>query len=175
MLKEKPQFFTIDCPHCGEKMNAAHVAQMLPPEVFAVELASRNGKRQTRHAGPGRPSVVRCPGCDIKMPTAELREHRLPCLRDRLNTLQFRHVRLYPKDPDPYPDFFLQRVSEDKADFEKLSSSQYLSIELQKISEISINAREQRTYIRVLGRVSWDGTRKQWNFLPRLASHKVIP
>jgi hypothetical protein len=104
------------------------------------------------------------------MQTADLREHRIPCLRDRLNNLKYRHVILFPKDPDPYPDFFLQRLNEDKAEFEKSSSGHCLSIELQKITEVVPNDQEQKTYIRVLGRVSWSEANRSWQFLPRLAN-----
>ena len=111
-------------------------------------------------------SVLRCPGCDELMSTAELREHRVPCLHEHLSKLTRRHIRLTPKDPDPYPDFFLSRVDETKACFEKLSSHQQLIIDVSKIAELTSDSTQDRTFIRVLGRVAWDDGAKLWRFMP---------
>jgi hypothetical protein len=100
------------------------------------------------------------------MSTAELREHRVPCLHERLSKLTRRHIRLTPKDPDPYPDFFLSRVDETRAYFEKLSSHQQLIINLSKIAELTSDSTQDRTFIRVLGRVAWDDGAKLWRFMP---------
>jgi hypothetical protein len=100
------------------------------------------------------------------MSTAELREHRVPCLHEHLSKLTRRHIRLTPKDPDPYPDFFLSGVDETQAYFEKLSSHQQLIIDLSKIAEITSDLTQDRTFIRVLGRVAWDDGAKQWRFMP---------
>ena len=162
----QPQYFTYKCPHCDNKRNAAEVAAALDDEILFAEAARRNGRRQTPHAGPGRPTIVRCPGCDEEMSSAELREHRLGCVCRRLNELvrQSMNVRLQPKDPDPYPNFRIQNVSESEVEFNKLSSSQYLTIETRKIAEITVNSDEKVAYIRLLGRVCWDGEIKRWRF-----------
>jgi Transposase len=54
-----------------------------------------------------------------------LRKHRVQCLHEHRSTLT---RRLTPKDPNPYPDFFLSRVDEIQAYFEKLSSQQIVVI-----------------------------------------------
>jgi endogenous inhibitor of DNA gyrase (YacG/DUF329 family) len=167
----EPQIFTVDCPHCGGKLNAAEVVKRIPPQVFAAEVASRNGRRQTRHAGPGRPSVVRCPGCDSQMSTAELKEHRPACVRARLGAVRSTNAEVFllPKDPDPYPAFSIKRIDEETntVEFLKNSAMQYLSIELQKIAEITPAPLERAVYIRLLGRVAWDASIERWRFLPR--------
>src|ERR1700693_1636550 len=134
---DKPQYFSYTCRHCRAERNASDVAVVLQCEVLFDETALRKGRRQTPHAGPGRPTVVRCPGCDGEMSSAELREHRLGCVCRRLNELlrQNVYVRLQPKDPDPYPNFRIQKVSENEVEFHKLSSSQYLTVETRKIAE----------------------------------------
>src|SRR5690349_14325919 len=108
------EYFKFKCPNpnCGLVTNAVDVAATLPDEVLIAEAARRNARRQTGHAGPGRPIISRCPGCDAKMSTLEMREHRIPCVRERLTKLQHRHVQLIPKDPDPHPDFMILRVNE---------------------------------------------------------------
>jgi hypothetical protein len=146
--------------------NAAAVAANLPKEVLLAAAAPHIARSQTPHAGPGRPKVLRCPGCDELMSTAELREHRVPCLHEHLSKLTRRHIRLTPKDPDPYPDFFLSRVDETKACFEKLSSHQQLIIDVSKIAELTSDSTQDRTFIRVLGRVAWDDGAKLWRFMP---------
>ena len=158
--------FQYTCPHCHHETNAAAVAANLPREVLLAAAASHIARSQTPHAGPGRPKFLRCPGCDELMSTVELKDHRVPCLHEHLSKLSRRHIRLTPKDPDPYPDFFLSRVDEAKAYFEKLSSGQQLVIDLSKIAELTFDATRDRTYIRVLGRVGWDEPAKLWRFLP---------
>jgi len=166
----KKQFFPYKCPNCQAEMNAAHVAAALPDAVLVAETARRNGRRQTPHAGPGRPTVVRCPGCEERMTTAELRGHRVPCVRDRLNELQRRNqkIRLSPKDPDPYPPFAIREVSDEEVRFQKLSSGQYLAVELRKVAEIILNPQEQIADIRLLGRVMWDDSIQRWRSVPTL-------
>jgi hypothetical protein len=100
------------------------------------------------------------------MSTPELREHRVPCLRERLKEVPHRNLRLYPKDPDPYPDFLIRDIGADTVEFEKLSSGQRLPVELRKIAEVTFSSQEERTYIRVLGRVTWDERIKEWRFVP---------
>jgi hypothetical protein len=100
------------------------------------------------------------------MATVDLREHRLPCIRQRLNKLKHHDVRLTPKDPDPYPNFSIENVSEIEVMFKKLSSSQHLTIELQKIAEVTPIDAQGLLYIRLLGAVRWNDDLKEWQFLP---------
>lgn len=104
------------------------------------------------------------------MSTGELREHRLGCIAQRLKELERRRykIRLLPKEPDPYPDFDIHRVSDTEVDFQKLSNSQYLPLELQKIAEITVNSAERIASIRLLGRVSWNDSTKEWHFTPTI-------
>jgi hypothetical protein len=163
---DQPQYFTYKCPHCYAERNAAEVAAALDDEILIAETARRNGRRQTPHAGPGRPTIVRCPGCDGEMSSAELREHRLGCVCRRLNDLVRLNldIRLQPKDPDPYPNFRIRCVSENEIEFVKLSSSQYLTIETRKIAEITVSVDEKIAYLRLLGRVCWDNSDQRWHF-----------
>jgi len=162
----KPQYFSHTCPHCRAETNAAEVAAALPDEILLAETARRNGRRQTPHAGPGRPTIVRCPGCDGEMSSAELREHRVDCVCRRLKELlqQNMNIRLQPKDPDPYPNFRIEKISENEIEFHKLSSSQRLTVETRKVAEITVSPEERLAYIRLLGRVSWDSGSQQWRF-----------
>jgi hypothetical protein len=157
------------CPHCRVTSNAAEVAAVLPVEVLTAEVARRNGRRQTPHAGPGRPTTVRCPGCDEEMAAAELREHRLGCVCRRLNDLLRLNmdIRLQPKDPDPYPNFRIEKASENEVEFHKLSSDQRLTVETRKITEFVVNSDEKIAYIRLQGRVCWDDSIQRWRFRPR--------
>src|SRR5260370_33933924 len=113
------EVFLHTCPNGHAQRNAAQVAKELPGEILVPEAARRYAGRQTPHAGPGRPTLARCPGCDEEMPTAELREHRVPCLRDRLHKLRCQAFvfRLYPKDPDPYEDFRIDRIDDEQVQF----------------------------------------------------------
>jgi hypothetical protein len=163
---DKPQYFSHTCPHCRAKTNAAEVAATLQDEVLFAEAARRNGRRQTPHAGPGRPTIVRCPGCDAEMSSAELREHRVDCVCRRLNELlqQNVNIRLQPKDPDPYPNFRLEKISENEIELHKLSSGQRLTVETRKVAEITVSVAEKVAYVRLLGRVSWDSGIQRWRF-----------
>jgi hypothetical protein len=163
---DTPQYFVYECPHCHNKMNAALVAAALPKPVLLAAADPHTARQQTPHAGPGRPKLLRCPGCDELMSTMQLREHRVPCLYERLSGLQRQHIRLYPKDPDPYPDFVLAGVDKERAELHKVSSGQRLMIELSKIAEVAFSENEDRTYIRVLGRITWDEGATLWRFLP---------
>jgi hypothetical protein len=162
----KAEYFSYVCIHCRAETNATEVAAALPDEVLIAETARRNGRRQTPHAGPGRPAIVRCPGCDGEMSSAELREHRLHCVARRLNDLLRLNldIRLQPKDPDPYPNFRIRCASEDSIEFVKLSSSQYLTVETRKIAEIAVSSDEKIAYIRLLGRVCWEDSIQRWQF-----------
>src|SRR5437870_824228 len=109
------QSYDYSCVHCHAETNAALVAAALPDDILIAETARRNGRRQRPHAGPGRPTIVRCPGCDEQMTTAELREHRTACVRDRLLALRRKNFRVWlsPKDPDPHPDFLINVVDDE--------------------------------------------------------------
>jgi ribosomal protein L44E len=163
---DKPQYFSYMCPHCRAETNAAEVASALDDEILMAETARRNGRRQTPHAGPGRPTIIRCPGCDSQMSSAELREHRIGCVCRRLNELVRLNlnIRLQPKDLDPYPNFRIQKVSENEVEFQKLSSDQYLTVETRKIAEITVSSGERIAYLRLLGRVCWEDDIQRWRF-----------
>lgn len=162
----RAEYFSYTCLHCLAKTNAAEIAAALQDEVLFAEAARRNGRRQTPHAGPGRPTIVRCPGCDGEMSSAELREHRLNCVTRRLNDLVELNlrIRLQPKDPDPYPNFRIRSASENEVEFVKVSSSQYLTVETRKIAEITVSPDEKIAYIRLLGRVYWEESIQRWQF-----------
>lgn len=74
------------------------------------------------------------------------------------------NIRLQPKDPDPYPNFRIEKISENEIEFHKLSSSQRLTVETRKVAEITVSPEERLAYIRLLGRVSWDSGSQQWRF-----------
>jgi hypothetical protein len=158
------QYFPYLCPHCKTERNALEVALGLEPAVLRVASARLNARSQTPHAGPGRPTLARCPGCDLKMTVVELREHRMPCIRQRLQELRGHKIRLAPKDPDPYPNFSIENILESEVVFKKLSSSQRLTIELQKIAEITVIEAQELVSMRLLGFVRWHDDRKEWLF-----------
>jgi hypothetical protein len=160
--------FSYKCPHCHAPTNAAQVAAALPEEILLVEAARRSGRRQRRHPGPGRPTVVRCPGCDNPMSSADLRQHRLACVRNRLQQIQrlSPRIRLSPKDPDPYPDFYMTEIGEAEVTFSKGSNSDQLTVELNKIAEIAIDHQGKIAHIRVLGYIGWHEDIKRWRFVP---------
>jgi hypothetical protein len=162
------EIFIYTCPNCQTPTSAARVAASLPDEILRSETARRNGSRQTPHAGPGRPVFARCPGCDLEMSNSELREHRVGCVRDRLRKLCGFKIHLHPKDVDPYPDFVIAKVDESEVEFQKLSSSQCLGIELQKVAEITANLQDRVARIRILGRITWDESNQAWRFTPAL-------
>jgi len=164
------EYFAFTCPHCQQQTNAIQVAASLPEEILLVEAARRSGRRQRRrHAGPGRPTIVRCPGCSVEMSNAELREHRVGCVRKRLQQLQqlaaFR-IRLSPKDQDPYPDFYINRVCETEVEFRKASNSDLVTVDLHKIAAFTIDREDGVAHIRVLGHISWREDIKRWRFAP---------
>lgn len=162
------EYFKYTCPHCQKPTNAIEVASLLPDEILSTEAARRSGRRQRRHPGPGRPTKVRCPGCESEMSSAELREHRIPCVRTKLR--EFHHlafpVRLTPKDPDPYPDFYINQISETDVEFRKGSNSDHVAVELQKIAEMTLDREGRLAHIRLLGHVSWHDDIKRWRFAP---------
>ncbi len=78
-----------------------------------------------------------------------------------------RKFRLSPKDPDPYPNFFILRVDETGVDFQKGSSHHLVRVDLRKISEITDSREDQLAHIRVLGRIVLSkDVRPQWRFVP---------
>lgn len=168
-MKNQPQYFQFICAHCGAVTNAADVAASLPRKIISTENARRIAVRQTPHAGPGRPKFTRCPGCDGPMSASELRSHRIPCVKRRLEDLRERSIRVHlrPKDPDPYPEFRIEEVEHDCVRFQKLSSDQRLSIEIRKIAEVTLH--EQSASIRLFGRVRWVEVGvpgPEWQFTP---------
>ncbi len=162
------QYYPFTCSHCGFEQNAASVASQLEDEVLLSEAARRYARKQTPHAGPGRPTLVRCPGCDNEMSSEQAREHRAGCVRDRLEKLKSEgwHYRLSPKDADPYPDFSINQVSDEEVRFYKVSSGQDLPIELRKVAEITCNPIDRTVAIRLLGRVHWEAAIQRWTFQP---------
>jgi hypothetical protein len=107
------------------------------------------------------------------MASSELREHRRGCVRDRLRSLRAFKIHLHPKDVDPYPDFVIAKVGENQVEFQKLSSSQYLAVELQKVAEITPSVQERLARIRLLGRVTWDESSQAWRFIPSVLGRPV--
>jgi hypothetical protein len=172
------EVFTVECPRCQNRLNATLLAATLPDQVLFVETARRNGRRQTPHAGPGRPTLAQCAGCDVKMSASELREHRGDCVRHRLGDLmrQGLKVRLFPKEPDPYPDFRIESTEGNYVTFQKLSSQQRLEIDLAKIAEMAVDRLAQTLTLRLLGRVIWkeEAKNSEWRFIPsRIGRPKV--
>jgi len=164
------EFFPYTCPACGSVRNAAEVAVELVGSASPVVLsavAGANGRRRQRHSpGPGRPGAarIRCPGCSSEMEREKLSEHRIPCLRDRLEKLRGKRVRLTPKDPDPYPDFYVEDVGDHEVGFRKGSNDNWVAVDLRKIAGITVGGVEPIAQVRVLGRVVWDNAR--WRFVP---------
>jgi hypothetical protein len=169
---QKTEEFIFECPGCKRQLNAAEVAATLNEAVLRVELARRNGKRQTPHPGPGRPARSCCPGCGEIMTTSELCEHRVPCVRERLSEIQNKDfmIHLYPKDPDPNPDFVIVSLREREVEFRKLSSMQSLTVELQKIATITLQTVEKIVDIELRGRVIWNDGRQRWDFMSKAAA-----
>lgn len=165
--------FTYTCPECQCVIDAVTVAAGLSDEIICAEAARRNGRRQTPHAGPGRPVLARCPGCDQEMSSAGLRDHRRDCVRDRLNRLTGFKIRLEPKDPDPYPEFTIAKVADSIVEFQKLSNQQYLPVEIQKLAEITPSSQERLARIRLHGRVEWDQSKKEWHFVPSVLGRPI--
>lgn len=170
----EPEYFPYKCPHCSVVRNAADVVKELPREVLLPQTRSiLSRQRRKRAAGPGRPSLARCPGCSQEMSAAELREHRIPCVRSELKKSMDHPFQIFPKDPDQYPNFYLHRPPDDDAaevEFRKGSNSDIITIDLRKIADITrVDDGEPITHIRVLGRVEWRGDIQRWRFAPTAA------
>lgn len=168
-MNEQQEVFWFQCPHCGADTKQTEIAAKLDNAVLLPEAARRRGRLQKSHAGPGRPTLSRCPGCDEEMSTAEIRDHRVDCVRKRFAELQNKgyRVHLQPKDPDPYPDFKIANIEKDEVRFQKMSSGQYLDIELRKIAEITADGTDRMINVRLLGQVIWDDStrRPEWRFV----------
>jgi hypothetical protein len=171
-MNQHTEYFRHICPACQTSFNAAEVAAKLPDQILRAEIARRNGQRQTPHAGPGRPAESRCPGCELVMTNAELRDHRLACVYDRLDELQKKplRIRLYPKDPDPYLDFMILKLSKGEVTFKKYSSHQPLTVDLRKVASITERSDGKIADIELRGRVVWDGSQRGWVFMSRAAA-----
>jgi hypothetical protein len=103
------------------------------------------------------------------MSAADMREHRVPCVRGELKKLIGTPFQLSPKDPDPYPDFYIPVLRDDDTvvEFHKGSNRDVVTIDLRKIAEITTtNEGKPMTYIRVLGRIVWQDDIKRWRFAP---------
>lgn len=166
-MKQQPEYFQYKCPHCSNIRNAAEVAAELPGEVLRLASARLNARnRHTFTAGPGRPTTARCPGCSQEMSYADLRAHRVPCVRQELEKLRGMPIQLLPKDPDPYPNFHIGSVTEAEVEFRKGSNGDCVALDLRKIAEITVSPADKLAYIRVLGRIVWREDIKRWRFAP---------
>lgn len=169
-MKQQLEYFPYTCPHCSNIRNAADVAAELPAEVLRLAGARLNAhNRHTFAAGPGRPTIARCPGCSQEMSYADLRAHRVPCVRQELEKLRGMPIQLSPKDPDPYPNFYVGSVGEAEVEFRKGSNDDCVALDLRKIAEITISPADKVAYIRVLGRIVWRAGIKRWRFAPTAA------
>ena len=156
--------------------DAAHVAAELPDQVLAMETARRNARRPRQvvrrrvSVRPrGRPTRVRCPGCSQEMSSADLRGHRIRCVREELQKALALNIDLTPKDPDPYPAFGIARIHETTIEFRKKSNDDHITVDLRKIADITINQPDRIAHIRLLGRVAWHpeiGGAGRWLFEP---------
>ena len=166
-MEQSSEYFPYACPHCGAVRNAAEVAAELPDAVLRLAAGRRNAHRRLVHgAGPGRPTLARCPGCSQEMSSADLRDHRIPCVRAELEKLRGMTIQLSPKDPDPYPNFHISHIHEGNVEFEKASNHDIVTVDLRKIGEITTNTADRVAYIRVLGRIVWHDDIKRWRFAP---------
>ena len=101
------------------------------------------------------------------MTMAELRDHRVACVRSRLLALRKKGFRVWlsPKDPDPHPDFSIHAVDDETVHFKKGSTPQGpIAIELRKVAEIAVDDVNRIIRIRVLGRIAWDALSELWSF-----------
>jgi hypothetical protein len=75
-------------------------------------------------------------------------------------------IRLTPKDPDPYPDFYLTEIGEGDVTFSKGSNSDQVTVDLNKVAEITIDRQEKIAHIRILGHIAWHEDIQRWRFAP---------
>ena len=106
------------------------------------------------------------------MSNAELRDHRSECVGKRLSELHHLTVKvhLHPKDVDPYPDFMISSVSEDRVTFTKLSSDQSLPIDLGSVVDITRESTGNIVDIELRGRVVWDRAQQGWVYMSKAAA-----
>jgi hypothetical protein len=169
-MSQQLEYFPYKCPHCSNTRNAADVAAELPSEVLRLASARLNARKgHARTAGPGRPPTARCPGCSQEMPYADLRAHRVPCVRQELEKLRAMPILLSPKDPDPYPNFHVGAINDTEVEFRKGSNGDCVVLDLRKIAEIAVSPADRVAYIRVLGRIEWREDIKRWRFAPTAA------
>ena len=102
------------------------------------------------------------------MSSAELREHRVACVCSKLQEIQHLSfpIRLSPKDPDPYPDFYINQINETAVEFRKGSNSDQLTVDLHKIAEVTVDREGRLAHIRVLGQIIWRDDIRRWRFAP---------
>jgi hypothetical protein len=103
------------------------------------------------------------------MSSADLRDHRLPCVRQELEKLRGMAIQLLPKDPDPYPNFHVGSINEGEVEFRKGSNGDSVAVDLRKIAEITVSTADKLAYVRVLGRIVWREDIKRWRFAPTAA------
>jgi hypothetical protein len=105
------------------------------------------------------------------MSSAELRDHRVPCVRQELQKLIGKEFHLTPKDPDPHPVFSLNYLGENdtSVQFEKRSNKSHITVDLRKISEITVRQDGLSVDVRLLGRVIWHADTTIWEFAPTAA------
>jgi hypothetical protein len=164
-MAHQSEEFRYTCPHCSKESSAIDVANDLDISVLRSAVARRNAlSRRNRGAGLGRPKLVLCPGCSQEMASSELRDHRIPCLRDELHKLRGLPILLFPKDPDPYPNFYINNVGDSAVEFLKGSNHDSVTVDLRKIAEVT--RVDQTAHVRVLGRVVWHTEIKRWRFAP---------
>lgn len=174
MNSQKLEYFPYTCPNCAAVRNAVDVAKELPPEVLVRRTRSLIGRLRRKHlAGPGRPNLARCPGCSQEMSADDLRKHRISCVRGELKKLIGNPFELDPKDPDPYPNFYIHNLADyaNEVEFNKGSNQDVVTVDLHKIAEITIkkgDKGEKVVHIRLLGRVVWLDDIKRWRFAPTL-------
>ncbi len=161
------EYFPYQCPHCSLVRNATDVAQELPAEVLLHRTRRLIGsfQRQVPRGTQGGRARLHCPGCAEEMHADDLRGHRIPCVRAKLERLKDMQFELKPKDPDPDPAFHVYRVGESHVDFKKRSNHDIVTVDLRRIADITIDG-DRTCHIRVLGRVVWHDDGKGWRFTP---------
>jgi hypothetical protein len=68
----------------------------------------------------------------------------------------------------------IAEVKDSRVVFQKLSSSQHLEVELQKVAEITLSDQERLAQIRLLGRVTLDESFHGWRFTPSVLGRPVF-
>ena len=142
-------------------------------ELLRSERARRNGlKPRQRQAGPGRPrGVATCPGCAGVFNLPEFRDHRFPCLREKLQLLKEarQEIRLKPIDVTPYNAFRVEEIKDDKIVFHKFSNQQLLEVPLRAIRGLTPPLNQEPAEIALRGGVRWKADIERWAFVPETA------